>query len=150
MTPEEARAVRSVARLGRALECVLPDMSLAQYRVLAAVDDGGDRATLLARALTLAKPTVTSAVDGLVERGYLCREPVPGDRRAQRIALTPAGHLALVEAEEAMAGRLTTILEHGSSPAQAVSSLAALEATLEASAAARAAASDSVMTPMSP
>lgn len=113
-------AVRTVARLARKLECAT-DLSLSQYRVLAAVDDGGERATHLAHALALAKPTVTAAVDGLVERGFLAREPVPGDRRSVRIALTTSGRLALATAEAAMAATLEAAL-----PAEA---LAVLERT---------------------
>ncbi len=111
------QAVRVVARLARRLECAT-DLSLSQFRVLAAVDDGGERATHLAHALALAKPTVTAAVDGLVERGLLVREPVPGDRRSLRIALTDAGRAALGEAEEAMAAALEAAL-----PAEALAAL---------------------------
>lgn len=106
---ETIRAIRAVARLARRLECAI-DLSLPQYRVLAAVDDGGERSTHLARALALAKPTVTAAVDGLVERGLLAREPVPGDRRSVRIALTDAGRAALAEAEAAMTAALAAAL----------------------------------------
>src|SRR5262245_46050475 len=111
-------AVRTVARLARTLECA-SELSLPQYRVLAAVDDGGERATHLAHALALAKPTVTAAVDGLVERGLLVREPVPGDRRSVRIALTAAGRDALAAAEAAMAAALRAAL-----PAEAIAALA--------------------------
>ncbi len=103
--------MRTIARLARVLDCALGDLSLPQYRVLAAVDDGGERATALATGLALAKPTVTAAVDGLVERGYLVREPVPGDRRGLRIALTPRGRQALEDAEQAMVQRLRVVLE---------------------------------------
>ena len=113
-------AVRTVARLARKLECAT-DLSMSQYRVLAAVDDGGERATHLAHALAVAKPTVTAVVDGLVERGFLAREPVPGDRRSVRIALTTAGRLALATAEAVMNGILEAAL-----PADV---LAALERT---------------------
>ena len=108
-TTVAADAVRAVARLARKLECAT-DLSLSQYRVLAAVDDGGERATHLAHALALAKPTVTAAVDGLVERGLLAREPVPGDRRSVRIALTEAGRGTLTGAEAAMAAALQAAL----------------------------------------
>lgn len=136
---QAARAVRAVARLSRAVERVLVDVSLAQYRVLSAVDDGGDRATLLARGLALAKPTVTAAVDGLVERGYLVREPVPGDRRSSRISLTTDGRRALAEAEAAMATRLSAILDHAADPTRALGELAGLGPALDAAIAGRAA-----------
>ncbi|MDQ3980436.1 MAG: MarR family transcriptional regulator, partial [Actinomycetota bacterium] len=127
------RAVRTVARLARTLECALGGLTLPQYRVLAAVDDGGERATHLASCLALAKPTVTAAVDGLVIRGYLEREPVPNDRRSTRIALTDEGRAMLAEAETAMAERLTTLLGRTGDPRPVLSLLASLGPALEPS-----------------
>ena len=131
MQTDATRAVRTVARLARVLECALGGLTLPQYRVLAAVDDGGERATHLATCLALAKPTVTAAVDGLVVRGYLEREPVPNDRRSTRIALTRAGRQRLVEAEEAMARRLSAVLGGTSEADTVLSLLAGLGPTLE-------------------
>ena len=131
METDATRAVRTVARLARALECALGGLTLPQYRVLAAVDDGGERATHLASCLALAKPTVTAAVDGLVVRGYLEREPVPNDRRSTRIALTDDGRRRLAEAEEAMAGRLCAVLGASGDAQGVLSLLAALGPTLE-------------------
>lgn len=48
---------------------------------------------------------------GRLERGWLDRLPVPGDRRAVRIALTPTGREALDRAESAMVDRLLRVLE---------------------------------------
>lgn len=107
---DDVRAVRALVRLARLLECST-DLSLSQYRVLAAVADGGERATHLARGLALAKPTVTAAVDGLVERGLLLRIPVPADRRSVRIALTEDGRRVLKEAEAAMVERLRAVVD---------------------------------------
>lgn len=131
MTDDEDRAVRVVARLGRLLERGLDDLTLPQYRVLAAVDDGGERATMLARGLALAKPTVTAAVDGLVQRGYLVREPVAGDRRSVRIALTPAGRQALAGAEDRLAERLGSVLDRVPDRAATVAQLLAMGAALD-------------------
>ena len=103
-------AVRTLARLSRLLERGAGDLSLAQFRVLAMVDDGGDRASWLADRLALARPTITSIVDGLVERGYLTRTADAGDRRVTRIALTQRGRRALEAAEAAMAERLQEVL----------------------------------------
>ncbi len=117
---DDVRAVRALVRLARLLECST-ELSLSQYRVLAAVADGGERATHLARALALAKPTVTAAVDGLVERGLMLRTPVPGDRRSVRIALTEEGQRVLEEAEVAMIQRLRSVVDE-----DGVAALAAL------------------------
>ncbi len=131
MDVDAARAARTVARLARVLECALGGLTLPQYRVLAAVDDGGERATHLASCLVLAKPTVTAAVDGLVDRGYLEREPVPNDRRSTRIALTPLGREVLAEAEEAMAENLTAVVQRAEDPTAVLCVLAALAPALE-------------------
>ena len=131
MTTEQVQAVRAVGRLARVLECSLDGLTAAQYRVLAAVEAGGERATHLASGLALAKPTVTAAVDGLVDRGLLAREPVLGDRRSVRIALTDAGRAALHEADEAMTARLAAVLTAVEDPDSTVAALAALTPALD-------------------
>src|SRR5688572_13501819 len=84
-------AVRSIARLARVLERACEEISLPQYRVLVMIQSGDERATHLAGHLALTKPTITAAVDGLVERGLVAREQVAGDRRAVRLVITPEG-----------------------------------------------------------
>ena len=101
-----------MALLGRTLERACADLSLAQYRVLAMVASGDERASKLAERLAVARPTVTAVVDGLVDRGYVLREAVVGDRRSIRVSLTPEGALALGAAEEEMTETLGRILEH--------------------------------------
>ena len=93
-----ARAVRGLALAARSLEPSVGDLTLAQYRVLAFIAAGNERSSLVARGLALAKPTVTAAVDGLVERDLISREAVAGDRRSLRLAVTPAGAAALLTA----------------------------------------------------
>jgi DNA-binding MarR family transcriptional regulator len=132
VTTQEVLAVRAVARLARVLECSLGGLTAAHYRVLAAVDGGGERATHLATGLALAKPTVTAAVDGLVERGLLCREPVVGDRRSLRISLTPAGREALAEADAATTARLRAVLAGVDDPDAVLTALASLAPALDA------------------
>jgi DNA-binding MarR family transcriptional regulator len=104
------RAARAIALAARKLERAAGDISLAQYRVLAAVAAGDERSTLIADRLAVAKPTVTAVVDGLVERGFLDREAVEGDRRSVRVFVTPTGRAALARAEAAMASALDELL----------------------------------------
>ena len=63
------RAARALTLAARALEraAAASDITLAQFRVLALVDAGDERSTLLADRLAVAKPTITAVVDGLVE-----------------------------------------------------------------------------------
>src|SRR5205823_4866398 len=78
------------------------DLTLAQYRVFAFVAARAERSSPVARGLALAKPTVTAAVDGLVERKLLTREAVEGDRRSLRLAVTLAGEAAMRDVERLM------------------------------------------------
>src|SRR4051812_35120713 len=109
-----SRATRALALAARALERAAGerDLTLAQFRVLALVNAGDERSTLLADRLAVAKPTITAVVDGLVERGLVAREAVVGDRRKIRVALTPDGVHALRAAEEEMGETLGRIFEH--------------------------------------
>src|SRR5438874_13221804 len=109
--------VRTLARLARMLERGAGDLSLSQFRLLALVDEGGERASQLAERLTVAKPTVTAVVDGLVDRGYLKRAADCDDRRATKITLTAPGRKALYDAEHAMHARLHDVLAHADDPA---------------------------------
>ncbi len=134
---DRVEAVRAVVRLARLVECCSGDLTLPQYRILAMVDGGDERATRLAERLAVAKPTVTAVVDGLVERGFLERSPVPGDRRASRIATTPAGRRALRAAEATMAETLERVLTRVERPDDVVLALGALGPALDGLAAER-------------
>ena len=109
--------VRTLTRLARMLERGAGELSLPQFRLLAVVDEGGERASQLADRLAVAKPTITAVVDGLVERGYLKRSADSDDRRATKITITAAGRKALYGAEHAMHARLHEILTHADDPA---------------------------------
>jgi DNA-binding MarR family transcriptional regulator len=104
------RSVRTLARLARVLERSCEGISLSQFRVLAVVADGDERASRLAERLSVARPTITAVVDGLVERGLLSRSTATDDRRATRIGITRAGRRALDAAYGAMQDRLDSVL----------------------------------------
>ena len=110
--PDLAAAVRGLALAARSLERAAGGLTLAQYRVLAFVASGHERASLVAEGLALAKPTVTGTVDWLVERAMLTREAVEGDRRSVRLSVTAVGSDALRAAEQSMGERLEQLLEH--------------------------------------
>jgi predicted transcriptional regulator len=76
----------TIARLCRVLECnTTAGLTLAQYRVLGLLAGGDERASLLASRVSVAKPTLTSIVDSLFERGLVSRETPDGDRRGARV-----------------------------------------------------------------
>lgn len=112
-------------------------MSLAQYRMLAMVAGGDEQASRLALSLALSRPSVTALVDGLVERGWLLRSPVPSDRRTMRISVTPAGSEALADAEARMAERLGSVFRRLDDPPRVVAALTSLGEALDAAAAER-------------
>ena len=126
------RAARTIALLARVLERAAGDLTLAQYRVLALVAAGDERATLLAGRLAITKPSVSAVVDGLVERGCLAREPVEGDRRAVRLRITAEGSAAVTAAETAMAERLEPLVEAVDDPAEFCRSLDEIHGALKA------------------
>lgn len=132
--------VRSVARLARLIERADTDLSLPQYRVLAMVAAGDERATRLANRLNLAKPTITAMVESLVERGLIRREEVEGDRRAVGLRITPAGEAVLESAEVTMLDRVTPVLDRldDSDRALVLAAFEAVERSLDAAVASRA------------
>src|SRR3954465_5311780 len=104
------RAARTIALLARVPERAAGDLTPAQDRVAALAAARDERATHLAGRLAITKPSVSAVVDGLVERGYLAREPVADDRRAVRLWGPTAGAPALAPAGDAMAERLEPLL----------------------------------------
>lgn len=104
--------VRTLARLARLLDRACDDPTLPQYRLLAMIDAGGARASLLAERLAVSKPSISSMVDALADRGLVDRREVRDDRRAVHLGLTPAGRRALRQAERRMEARLDEVLAH--------------------------------------
>jgi DNA-binding MarR family transcriptional regulator len=129
---ETSAAVRTLSRLARMLEHACQELTLPQYRLLAMVASGDERASHLAGRLALSKPTVTAVVDGLVERGLMARGEVASDRRVVRLSLTPAGRAALASTEAAMAGQLARLLPRCDDPDAVVASLAQLSRAMDA------------------
>jgi DNA-binding MarR family transcriptional regulator len=125
----------TLARLARLLERACgeldPPLTLAQYRLLAMIASGSDRASHLAGLLALAKPTVSATVDTLVERGLVERALSRDDRRVTTLSVTARGHDVLVSADDAMRARLDDVLAHVDDPAAVSEALGALGAALD-------------------
>jgi DNA-binding MarR family transcriptional regulator len=101
----------TIARLARVLECsIAAGLTLPQYRVLGLLAGGDERATLLANRVAVAKPTLTSIVDSLFERGFVAREVPDGDRRSVRLSITAAGRAELRKAAAAFRESLDEVL----------------------------------------
>ena len=69
------------------------DLSFTQIKALCALEmDGEERSVkALAESLGVSLPTMSRAVDGLFERGFVRREEDSADRRMKRVGLTDAG-----------------------------------------------------------
>jgi DNA-binding MarR family transcriptional regulator len=132
-----ATTVRALSRLSRILERSCEGLTLPQYRVLALVASGNERATRLAEHLAVAKPTITAVVDGLVDRGLVRRAAVEGDRRSVRLQITAAGHRALIAAEQAMEAALGRVLDRVDDRRAVIAAVTQLDAALDALAADR-------------
>jgi long-chain acyl-CoA synthetase len=87
-------------------------LSLPQYRILGILGDGSTGASALAEKLTVSRPTVTAAVDGLVSKGLVLRSHDARDRRRIHHTLTPEGELTLSEADRVVAERLSEIADY--------------------------------------
>ena len=109
-TPEEvARLLTRVANLlmrdiHRHLRHVFrePQATMPQMRVLHMAARGRPTLSDVAEALRVTRPTATRLVDGLVQRGWLLREPDPEDRRRIRLRTTPEGEAIRARVQEAV------------------------------------------------
>jgi long-chain acyl-CoA synthetase len=105
---------RAVTWLARQVEVVLSelDLSLAQYRLLALLEERPEVASALADKLTVSRPSVTTVVDGLVARGLVERDHDTNDRRRVNHALTEDGRKLLHHADEIVESGLEGVLSH--------------------------------------
>jgi DNA-binding MarR family transcriptional regulator len=88
-------------------EAGYPDIRPAHGNVFGYIRKEGSRLTELAERAQLTKQTMGYLVDYLEERGYVKREPDPGDKRAKIVRLTDEGRELVVVAREIM-GRIET------------------------------------------
>lgn len=91
-TDQTQLAVRAVVAIYREFEQIArrSDISMAQYRLLLYLRNGPRRAGAIAAAATLAKPTVSLAIGGLRERGWV-ESGSDADGRASVVVITEAG-----------------------------------------------------------
>ena len=109
--PQMQEAVRVLARLARGVEvaCQKANLSLAQYRLLGFIAKSPQRASELASRASVSRPTLTSLIDGLADRGLVRREQVEGDRRGINLEVTPEGAAALGLADDLLCDRLSDL-----------------------------------------
>jgi DNA-binding MarR family transcriptional regulator len=125
-------AVQAVARLSRLMERAAAPLSLADYRALAAILAGEERASRLAERLVVGKPSISATVDSLARRGLISRERVEADQRAVALTVTPAGRETYEQAQERMAVRLQEVVVLSTDPAANLRALVDLGDALDA------------------
>lgn len=81
-------------------ECGYDDLTLAQGRVAARINDEGIRLTELALSAQVTKQTAGVLVDHLERSGYVQRLPDPTDARARLIVLSERGRTVRARARE--------------------------------------------------
>jgi DNA-binding MarR family transcriptional regulator len=128
---ERIEAVRALARATRVLERASGELSLAHYRVLAAIASGDERASRVANRLAIGKPTVSAAVEALAQRGLLLRSAVDGDQRVAVLHLTPEGQALLARVEAEMIRRIDELCARTPDPEQLMESLVWLGAAID-------------------
>ena len=69
------------------------DLSFTQIKALCALEADGEERSVkaLGESLGVSLPTMSRAVDGLFERGFVEREEAAEDRRMKRVRLTESG-----------------------------------------------------------
>jgi DNA-binding MarR family transcriptional regulator len=88
------------ARLVRLLRRELPQP--VGMRVMSILDESGPLGvTQLAAIDQCSQPTMSGTVNGLVERGWVTKQPDPSDARSTLVSLTPQGRATLDEARAA-------------------------------------------------
>lgn len=130
-SPHQSRAAqmaRSIVSLGKQAEIALAEVGLsdAQYRMLSLLSRGTFSSSTAATLLSVSPPSITSIIEGLLERGLVERSSSVEDRRRVQLSLTEAGEAQLLAADEAVAHRLEHIASYASDPDRSEASFDAL------------------------
>lgn len=106
-----ARLVREVRRSNTTIPA-------ASMRLLSLLDElGPSTVSVLAQADRSSQPSMTGLVGGLVDKGWLRRDPHPSDARANLVSMTPLGEQTLAELRQHnAAGMAERIARTGHSP----------------------------------
>lgn len=110
-TDKSQLAVRAVVAIYREFEQIArrSDISMAQYRLLLYLRNGPQRAGAIAAAAELAKPTVSLAVSGLRERGWV-ESGGDTDGRASLVVITAAGKARMDRFEKELSQSMGAML----------------------------------------
>ena len=124
-------AVRALARASRVVERASDGLSFADYRVLAAISSGEERASRLAHRLAVGKPAISATVDSLHKRGLILRNAVEGDARATSLALSEEGAELFARMESRMTRQLELLADRTDNPGALIAALGSLGDAIE-------------------
>ncbi len=126
-----AALVTYASRLGRAVSrLTAPEIPAATLRLLAQLDELGPVGiSRLAQADRCSQPTMSGAVQNLVNKGWVTKTPNPADARSSLIELSEAGTTVLDDARRRIGAVVAERLE--ADPCHDVSDVAAAVALLE-------------------
>ncbi|MEO5652725.1 MAG: MarR family transcriptional regulator [Marmoricola sp.] len=103
MSPPDVRALSNElvvlsARLIREVRRHAVDVPAASIRLLSLLDEMGPSTVgALSTADRCSQPTMTGLVNGLVDKGWVRRDPHPDDARASLVSMTTAGRQMLTD-----------------------------------------------------
>jgi DNA-binding MarR family transcriptional regulator len=131
--PPRILSARAIVRMFHRFESATrdSDLSFAQYRILGFLQNGPHRAGELALASAVKKPTVSTLLNGLRQRGWISDRTDPIDGRVVTVVLTPSGRKRLQAFDNQLAKTLESHVSKADLPTMLVA-LVRLYASLNA------------------
>lgn len=116
--PARILGARAIVRMFHRFESALrnSDLSFAQYRTLGFLQNGPQRAGELALASAVKKPTVSTLLNGLRQRGWISDRTDPVDGRVVTVVLTPSGRKRLRAFDDQLARTLESYIPEADLP----------------------------------
>src|SRR5258708_2172479 len=117
--PPRILSARAIVRMFHRFETASrnSDLSFAQYRILGFLQNGPQRAGELALASAVKKPTVSTLLNGLRQRGWISDRTDPVDGRVVTVVLTPSGRKRVRAFDNQLAETLESYLSPSDLPA---------------------------------
>jgi DNA-binding MarR family transcriptional regulator len=111
-------SARAIVRMFHRFELMTrnSDLSFAQYRILGYLQNGPRRAGELAIAAAVKKPTVSTLLNGLRQRGWIADRTDPVDGRVVKVVLTASGLTRLRAFDNQLAKTLESYLPEADLP----------------------------------
>lgn len=111
-------SARAIVRMFHRFESAArdSDLSFAQYRILGFLQNGPRRAGELALASAVKRPTVSTVLNGLRQRGWISDRTDTIDGRVVNIVLTPSGRQRLREFDNQLAQTLESYISEADQP----------------------------------